>query len=209
MPRADLERLQLERLRETLAWAESRVPLYRDRLNRARVVPETIQSLDHLAGIPFTVKDDLREHYPWGLFAVPLRGVARIHASSGTRGKPTVVGYTKRDLLVWREVMARSLASAGAMPGDMIQVAYGYGLFTGGLGFHDAAEHMGLTVVPASSGNTLRQILLLQDFHPQGLACTPSFALYIGESMREQGIDPRAVGVRRSEEHTSELQSQS
>jgi phenylacetate-CoA ligase len=196
MPRAELERLQLERLRETLAWAESRVPLYRDRLNRARVVPEAIQSLADLARIPFTVKDDLRQHYPWGLFAVPLRGVARIHASSGTRGKPTVVGYTKRDLLVWREVMARSLAAAGAAPGDMLQVAYGYGLFTGGLGFHDAAEHMGLTVVPASSGNTLRQILLLQDFRPQGLACTPSFALYIGETMREQGIDPRSVGVR-------------
>ena len=196
MPRAELERLQLERLRETLAWAESRVPLYRDRLNRARVVPEAIQSLADLARIPFTVKDDLRQHYPWGLFAVPLRGVARIHASSGTRGKPTVVGYTKRDLLVWREVMARSLASAGAAPGDMLQVAYGYGLFTGGLGFHDAAEHMGLTVVPASSGNTQRQILLLQDFRPQGLACTPSFALYIGETMREQGIEPRSAGVR-------------
>jgi phenylacetate-CoA ligase len=196
MSRAELERLQLERLRESLAWTESRVPLYRDRLNRARIVPEAIQSLEDLARIPFTEKDDLREHYPWGLFAVPLRGVARIHASSGTRSKPTVVGYTKRDLLVWREVVARSLASAGAVPGDMIQVAYGYGLFTGGLGFHDAAEHMGLTVVPASSGNTLRQILLLQDFRPQGLACTPSFALYIGETMREQGIDPRSVGLR-------------
>ena len=116
MARPTLEQLQLERLRETLVWAESRVPLYRDRLNRARVVPEAIQSLADLARIPFTVKDDLRQQYPWGLFAVPLRGVARIHASSGTRGKPTVVGYTKRDLLVWREVMARSLASAGAVP---------------------------------------------------------------------------------------------
>jgi phenylacetate-CoA ligase len=121
--------------------------------------------------------------------------VIRIHASSGTRGKPTVVGYTRHDLLVWREVMARSLAAAGAEPGQLIQIAYGYGLFTGGLGFHDGAEHMGLTVVPASSGNTLRQILLLQDFRPQGLACTPSFALYIGESLREQGSDPRAIGV--------------
>lgn len=196
MSRSELERLQLERLKETLEWAESRVPHYRDRLNRARLAPEGIQSLDDLARIPFTVKDDLRQHYPWGLFAVPLRGVARIHASSGTRGKPTVVGYTKRDLLVWREVMARSLAAAGAQPGDMLQVAYGYGLFTGGLGFHDAAEHMGLTVVPASSGNTLRQMLLLQDFRPQGLACTPSFALYIGETLREQGVDPRSIGLR-------------
>src|SRR5215470_2250674 len=196
MSRAALERLQLERVRETLALAESRVPLYRERLNRARVVPEAIRSLADLERIPFTVKDDLRQHYPWGLFAVPLRNVARIHASSGTRGKPTVVGYTKRDLLVWREVMARSLASAGAVPGDMIQVAYGYGLFTGGLGFHDAAEHMGLTVVPVSSGNTVRQIMLLQDFRPQGLACTPSFALHIGEAMREQGLDPRSSGLR-------------
>src|SRR5262245_20693152 len=196
MPRPELERLQLERLRESLAWAESRVAFYRDRLNRARVVPEAIRTLDDVTRIPFTDKADLREHYPWGLFAVPLRGVARIHASSGTRGKPTVVGYTKRDLLVWREVMARALASAGAVPGDMLHVAYGYGLFTGGLGFHDAAEHMGLTVVPVSSGNTLRQILLRQDFRPQGLACTPSFALYIGETMKEQGIDPRSVGLK-------------
>jgi phenylacetate-CoA ligase len=196
MDRRELERLQLERLRESLTWAETRVPFYRDRLNRARVVPEKIQRLDDLARLPFTRKDHLREQYPWGLFAVPLREIARVHASSGSRGKPTVVGYTKRDLLVWREVMARALAAAGAVPGDMIQVAYGYGLFTGGLGFHDAAEHMGLTVVPASAGNTLRQILLLQDFRPQGLACTPSFALYIGESMREQGLDPRAIGLR-------------
>ena len=122
--------------------------------------------------------------------------MARVHASSGTKGKPTVVGYTLRDLAVWREVMARSLAAAGAEPGHLLQVAYGYGLFTGGLGFHDGAEHMGLTVVPLSSGNTLRQILWLQDFRPHGLACTPSFALHIGESMREQGLDPRAIGLR-------------
>jgi len=196
MPRGDLARLQLERLRRCLAWAARHVPFYRERLARAGVTPDAVESLDALAGIPFTRKDDLREQYPWGLFAVPLREVARIHASSGTRGKPTVVGYTKKDLALWREVMARSLAAAGAVPGDMIQVAYGYGLFTGGLGFHDGAEHMGLAVVPVSSGNTLRQILLLQDFRPQGLASTPSFALYIGESMREQGMDPRAVGLR-------------
>ncbi|MGH7361680.1 MAG: phenylacetate--CoA ligase family protein, partial [Candidatus Methylomirabilales bacterium] len=137
-----------------------------------------------------------REHYPFGLFAVPLTQVSRIHASSGTKGKPTVVGYTKNDMQVWREVMARSLAAAGAEPGQLIQIAYGYGLFTGGLGFHDGAEHMGLTVVPVSSGNTLRQIMLLQDFRPQGLACTPSFALHIGESMREAGIDTSALGLR-------------
>ena len=157
---------------------------------------DAIHGLADLPQIPFTVKEDLREHYPFGLFAVPVAEVARIHASSGTRGKPTVVGYTRKDLALWREVMARSLAAAGAEPGDLIQIAYGYGLFTGGLGFHDGAEHMGLTVIPVSSGNTMRQILLLQDFRPRGLACTPSFALHIGESMREQGIDPRGVGLR-------------
>jgi len=196
MPRSALERLQLERLRRSLARATARVAFYRDSLTAAGIKPDAIRSLDQLREIPFTRKDDLREHYPYGLFAVPLGEVARLHASSGTKGKPTVVGYTKQDLRLWREVMARSLAAAGAAPGEMIQIAYGYGLFTGGLGFHDGAEHMGLTVVPVSSGNTLRQILLLQDFRPQGLACTPSFALHIGESMREQGIDPRAAGLR-------------
>ena len=196
MPRAERQRLQLERLRESVARAQSRVPLHRERLAEAGVTPQAIRSLDDLDQLPFTFKDDLRQHYPWGLFGVPLASVARIHASSGTRGKPTVVGYTKSDLEIWRDVMARALAAAGAAPGEMIQVAYGYGLFTGGLGFHDGAEHMGLTVVPVSSGNTMRQILLLQDFRPQGLACTPSFALYIGEAMREQGIDPRSIGLR-------------
>src|SRR5947199_344711 len=196
MPRSALERLQLERLRRSLARATARVAFYRDSLTAAGIKPDAIRSLDQLREIPFTRKDDLREHYPYGLFAVPLGEVARLHASSGTKGKPTVVGYTKQDLRLWREVMARSLAAAGAAPGEMIQIAYGYGLFTGGLGFHDGAEHMGLTVVPVSSGNTLRQILLLQDLRPQGLACTPSFALHIGESMREQGMDPRRAGVR-------------
>jgi len=196
MPRARLEALQLERLRASVGWAGSRVPFYRDALGAAKIEPAALRSLEQLPELPFTRKEDLREHYPFGLFAVPLERLARIHASSGTRGKPTVVGYTRKDLELWREVMARSLAAAGAAPGDMIQVAYGYGLFTGGLGFHDGAEHMGLTVVPTSSGNTARQIMLLQDFRPRGLACTPSFALYIGEAMREQGLDPRAVGLR-------------
>src|SRR5262249_50850705 len=169
MSRPERERRQVERLRQSLAWAAERVPFYRDALSGARIEPDTIVSLDRLREIPFTRKDHLREHYPWGLFAVPLSQVARIHASSGTRGKPTGVGYTKNGLRVWREVMARSLAAGGAMPGDMIQVAYGYGLFTGGLGFHDGAEHMGLAVVPVSAGGTMRQMLLLQDFRPQGL----------------------------------------
>ncbi|MGH7348666.1 MAG: phenylacetate--CoA ligase family protein [Candidatus Rokuibacteriota bacterium] len=191
-PRAAMRALQAERLRASVTWARARVPFYRDAF--ARVKDDAVD-LDRLDELPFTEKDHLRQHYPFGLFAVPREDVARIHASSGTRGKPTVVGYTRNDLRIWREVMARSLAAAGAEPGQLIQIAYGYGLFTGGLGFHDGAEHMGLTVVPVSSGNTLRQILLLQDFRPQGLACTPSFALYIGESLREQGGDPRAIGL--------------
>jgi phenylacetate-CoA ligase len=195
-PRATLRALQLERLRTAVAWACERVAFYRSAFAEAGVEPDALKSLDDLERLPFTRKTHLREHYPWGLFAVPQRELARVHASSGSRGKPTVVGYTRSDLGVWREVMARSLAAAGAEPGQLIQVAYGYGLFTGGLGFHDGAEHMGLTVVPVSSGNTLRQILLLQDFRPHGLACTPSFALHIGETMREQGIDPRSVGLR-------------
>ena len=193
-PRAALRALQDERLAAAVARARARVPFYKDTLAAASMEDEDV-TLERLADLPFTRKDHLREHYPFGLFAVPREQLVRIHASSGTRGKPTVVGYTRADLELWREVMARALASAGAVPGQLIRVAYGYGLFTGGLGFHDGAEHMGLTVVPISSGNTLRQILLLQDFRPQGLACTPSFALHIGESMREQGIDPRALGV--------------
>lgn len=193
--RGQTRALQASRLRASVAWARERVPFYRDALAAAGVKDEAVD-LDRLETLPFTAKEDLRQHYPFGLFAVPREEVIRIHASSGTRGKPTVVGYTRNDLRVWREVMARSLAGASAEPGQLIQIAYGYGLFTGGLGFHDGAEHMGLTVVPVSSGNTLRQILLLQDFRPHGLACTPSFALYIGESLREQGGDPAALGLR-------------
>jgi phenylacetate-CoA ligase len=196
LPRDSMRAMQFERLRAAVAWAHERVPFYRNALAEAGVEPSTLKDLEDLERLPFTRKAHLREHYPWGLFAVPQSQLARIHASSGTQGKPTVVGYTRGDLEIWREVMARSLAAGGAEPGQLIQIAYGYGLFTGGLGFHDGAEHMGLTVVPVSSGNTLRQILLLQDFRPQGLACTPSFALHIGETMREQGVDPRSVGLR-------------
>jgi phenylacetate-CoA ligase len=195
-PRAKLRALQLHRLRTAVAWACERVAFHRSAFAEAGLEPGAIKSLDDLERLPFTRKADLRDHYPWGLFAVSQRELTRVHASSGSRGKPTLVGYTRHDLGIWREVMARGLTGAGAKPGELIQIAYGYGLFTGGLGFHDGAEHMGLTVVPVSSGNTLRQILLLQDFRPQGLACTPSFALHIGETMREQGIDPRSVGVR-------------
>jgi phenylacetate-CoA ligase len=183
--------LQLERLQQSVAWAAERVPLHRERLGGRRV-----ERLEDLATLPFTRKSDLREHYPFGLFAVPRHELARLHASSGTKGKPTVVGYTAGDLEVWREVMARVMVAAGARPGDMLHVAFGYGLFTGGLGFHDGAERVGLTVVPVSSGNTARQHLLLQDFRPAGLCGTPSFVLHIAESLLEHGGDPRALGIR-------------
>src|SRR5262245_30126823 len=149
-----------------------------------------------LARLPFTRKADLREHYPFGLFAVDQTDIARIHASSGTRGKPTVVGYTSGDLDVWNEVMARVLVAAGGRPGDLVHVAYGYGLFTGGLGFHQGAERVGMTVVPASSGNTARHCLLLRDLRPAGLGATPSFALHIAETLAEQGVKPGELGLR-------------
>jgi phenylacetate-CoA ligase len=190
-PRAEREALQLARLRETLGWARERVPFYRERL----ASPE-LRALGDLAALPFTRKTDLREHYPFGLFATPLAEVARLHASSGTKGKPTVVGYTAGDLDVWREVMARVLVAAGARPGDLLQIAFGYGLFTGGLGFHDGAERVGMTVVPASSGNTARQGLLLRDFRPAGLAATPSFALHIAETLGEEGTKADSLGLR-------------
>jgi phenylacetate-CoA ligase len=194
-PRSERLPLQVDRLRRAATRAGERVPFYRDAFAENQADPSAIKSLDDLARLPFTRKSHLRDQYPWGLFAVPREELVRVHASSGTKGKPTIVGYTRRDLELWREVMARSLAMAGARPGQLLQIGYGYGLFTGGLGFHDGAEHMGLTVVPASSGNTLRQVLLLEDLRPQGLACTPSFALHIGESMREQGLEPRSVGL--------------
>jgi phenylacetate-CoA ligase len=196
LPRPELQRLQAERLRATVAWSAERVPFYRKALDGAAVQPEAIRSTDDVGRLPFTTKANLRDHYPFGLFAVPLAQVRRIHASSGTRGKPTVVGYTDRDLATWSECMARGLAAAGARPGDILHMAYGYGLFTGGLGFHQGAERLGCTVIPASSGNTQRQILLMQDFRPQGLACTPSFALHLGEAMREAGLDARSLGLR-------------
>jgi phenylacetate-CoA ligase len=183
--------LHLQRLQASVAWAVERVSFHRERLGGARVT-----RLDELRDLPLMRKSDLREHYPFGLFAVPARELARLHASSGTKGKPTVVGYTAADLDVWREVMARVMVAAGARPGDLLHVAFGYGLFTGGLGFHDGAERIGMTVVPVSSGNTARQHLLLQDFRPAGLCGTPSFVLHIAESLREQGGDPRRLGLR-------------
>lgn len=183
--------LQLERLRATLDWARARVPFH-----AARLPERAVRDLDELATLPFTTKADLRDHYPFGLFAVAPAELARLHASSGTRGKPTLVGYTAEDLEVWREAMARVMTAAGGRRGDLLHNGFGYGLFTGGLGFHDGGERIGMTVVPVSSGNTARHHLLLQDLQPAALCATPSFALHIAESLAEQGGDPRALGVR-------------
>jgi phenylacetate-CoA ligase len=191
MPRAARERLQLQRLQDTIRWAVQHVPFHRERLGGA-----TVRTLADLASLPFVRKTDLREQYPFGLLAVPRPDVARIHASSGTKGKPTVAAYTASDLDLWREVMARALTAAGTRRGDLLHIAFGYGLFTGGLGFHDGAERVGMTVVPVSSGNTARHHLLLQDFKPDVIAATPSFALHLAETLAEQGGKPRDLGLR-------------
>jgi phenylacetate-CoA ligase len=197
MPREELQKLQLQRLREVVKYAYERVPFYRKRFEAAGIKPEDIRSLEDLKYIPFTSKADLREVYPFGLFAVPLSEIVEIHSSSGTTGKPVVAGYTKRDLEVWGEVMARSLTMIGVTSQDVIQIAYGYGLFTGGLGFHYGALKIGATIVPASAGNTRRQITLMQDFGTTVLACTPSYALYLAEYARdEMGIDPSTLKLR-------------
>ncbi|NAZ30771.1 MAG: AMP-binding protein [Caldimicrobium sp.] len=197
MPREELQKLQLQRLREVVKYAYERVPFYRKRCEAAGIKPEDIRSFEDLKYIPFTSKADLREVYPFGLFAVPLSEIVEIHSSSGTTGKPVVAGYTRRDLEVWGEVMARSLTMIGVTSQDVIQIAYGYGLFTGGLGFHYGALKIGATIVPASAGNTRRQITLMQDFGTTVLACTPSYALYLAEYARdEMGIDPSTLKLR-------------
>lgn len=194
--RSDMERVQLERLQETVRRTYERVPLFRERCIGAGIHPDDIRSLSDLTRLPFMKKSDLRENYPFGLFAEPLDRVARLHASSGTKGKPTVVGYTKADLLTWAEVCARCFFMAGGEPGHIFQNAYGYGLFTGGLGMHAGIEYAGAIIVPISGGNTPRQAMLLEDFKPQGIASTPSYALNIADYLEEQGIDPRSVSLR-------------
>ena len=188
MNRNGLEHIQSERLRETVERVYFNVPYYRQKMQEAGLGPESINTIDDLSRFPFTTKQDLRDNYPFGLFAVPMSEIVRVHASSGTTGKPTVVGYTRNDIAIWSEVMARTLTSAGADRNDFIQVAYGYGLFTGGLGLHYGGEKIGASVIPISGGNTMRQIQLMHDFGSTVLACTPSYALFLAEAIQESGI---------------------
>jgi len=191
MPRDELQRLQLRRLRATLKNAYRNVALHRERMNAARIKPEDVRTLADLQRLPFTVKTDLRDHYPFGMFAREREKLARLHASSGTTGKPTVVGYTRRDIDTWSDLMARSMACGGARPGDVVHNAYGYGLFTGGLGAHYGAERLGATVVPMSGGATERQVVLIKDFGARVLCSTPSYALNIAEVAERDGVDLR------------------
>jgi phenylacetate-CoA ligase len=189
MPREALEALQLKRLQAVVERVYHLVDFYRRRMDQMGVKPEHIRTLADLKKLPFTTKQDLRDNYPYGMFAVPMDQVLRIHASSGTTGKPTPVAYTQRDLENWSELMARTLAATGAHRGDIVHIAYGYGLFTGGLGVHYGAERLGAAVIPVSGGQTRRQIMLIQDFGPTVICCTPSFALYLAEVGQEMGVD--------------------
>ena len=194
--REQLNQIQLERLQKTVKHVYDNVPLYRERMDAAGVKPEDVKSLDDLTKLPFTSKQDLRDTYPYGMFAVPMDDVVRLHASSGTTGKQIVVGYTENDLDIWNEICARALVAAGGTKSDKVHVSYGYGLFTGGLGLHGGASKLGATCIPVSSGNTARQITILQDFESDILCCTPSYAMYIGEEVEKAGIDAKSLKLR-------------
>jgi phenylacetate-CoA ligase len=196
MSRDELEALQLARLQQTVRHAYANVPHYTKAFDAAGVHPDDIRSLADVQKLPFTTKADLRENYPFGMFAVPRERIARIHASSGTTGLPTVVGYTTGDLANWATLVARSMRASGARPGMRIHNAYGYGLFTGGLGAHAGIEALGATVIPMSGGQTLKQVQLIRDFEPDIIMCTPSYLLTIADAMQEQGIDPRATSLK-------------
>jgi phenylacetate-CoA ligase len=196
MDRDALTQLQLARLRTQLARVYVNVPAYRRKLDEAGFRPEQLETLDDLRRVPFTVKDDMRSAYPYGMFAVPLRDIVRVHSSSGTTGQITVVGYTRGDLDRWSDLMARTYACAGATPDDVVQVTYGYGLFTGGLGAHYGSERLGSLTIPISGGNTARQVQVLKDFGVTVLACTPSYALLIAETAEDMGVDVRSLPLR-------------
>jgi phenylacetate-CoA ligase len=188
MSRSDMEHFQSVKLREMVERIYHNVAFYRTKMQKMHLSPDDIKTVSDLKKLPFTIKTDLRDNYPFGLFSVPMSQIIRLHASSGTTGKPTVVGYTRKDLSIWSEVVARALAGAGVGQSDILQVAYGYGLFTGGLGLHYGAEKMGAAVIPISAGNTKRQLQLMEDFGATALACTPSYALHLAEAMQEMGV---------------------
>lgn len=196
MPREEVEALQLRRLRRTLRHAYDNVELYRKKFDQAGVTPDDCRTLQDLAQFPFTTKADLRETYPFGMFAVPMSDVRRIHASSGTTGRPTVVGYTEKDLSTWADLIARSIRAAGGRPGHKVHISYGYGLFTGGLGAHYGAERAGCTVIPASGGMTARQVQIIQDFQPEIIMVTPSYMLTLLDEFERQGVDPRTTSLK-------------
>ncbi len=194
--REQMAALQSERLVKTVKRVYENIPFYKNKFDSLGIKPGDIRSIEDITKLPFTVKTDLRDNYPFGLFAVPQSELVRIHASSGTTGKQTVVGYTAKDIKVWAECAARSIAAAGGTREDIVHVSYGYGLFTGGLGLHYGAEYLGATALPVSTGNTKRQIQLFQDFGSTILCCTPSYAMYLGETMRDMGISPDSIKLR-------------
>jgi phenylacetate-CoA ligase len=212
MPREQLRELQLKRLKSVVRRVYKNVPYFREKLDKLGIKPADIKSLDDLNKLPFMTKHELRETYPFGLFATPLKDVVRIHSSSGTTGKPVVAGYTKSDLKLWAELMARTLTACGTSAGDIVQNAYGYGLFTGGLGIHYGAERLGALVVPISGGNTKRQLMLMEDFGTTVLACTPSYSLQIAEVAGEMGLDMKTfklrVGVFGAEPWSNEMRAE-
>lgn len=196
MPREEIEQLQLERLQATLNRVYRSVTCYRKKFDQAGIVPEDIRSLDDLAKLPFTTKEDLRLNYPYGMFAVPLREVVRIHSSSGTTGKPTVVGYTKNDIKTWSNLVARFMTAAGVTHDDVVQIAFGYGMFTGAFGLHYGSETIGASVIPMGAGNTEKQIMIMQDYKSTVLVSTPSYALTIASRMDQMGVDPKSLSLK-------------
>lgn len=210
--RDEITAMQSERLVKQVKHVYDNVPLYKQRMDEAGVKPEDIKSVDDITKLPFTSKQDLRDTYPYGMFAVPMEDVVRLHASSGTTGKQIVVGYTENDLDMWADICARQLVAIGADKSSKIHVSYGYGLFTGGLGFHGGATKLGATVIPVSSGNTARQITILQDFGSNVLCCTPSYAMYIAETMEKAGVDPKSLklkaGIFGAEPWTEEMRAE-
>jgi phenylacetate-CoA ligase len=196
LPREELRKLQLQRLQKTLTLVADKVPCYQSKFKDLGFQPGDLQSLEDLRHLPFTTKEDLRVNYPYGMFAVPMREVVRIHSSSGTTGKPTVVGYTKEDIKIWTELVARFMTAAGVTQEDIVHIAFGYGLFTGAFGLHYGSEAIGASVIPISGGNTDKQIMIMQDYCSSVLVCTPSYGLTIADRMEKQGIDPRSLSLR-------------